>query len=107
MVVAKYLAALAFYAIMLGVTLTLPLSLLFLGSPDPGPILGGYLGAFLLGAAYIAVGNYISTVTNEQMVAFIVTGVVLLALLLIGVPNCWTRMVHVSACSAAQVSRCV
>jgi ABC-2 type transport system permease protein len=84
-VTGKFLAALGFYVIMLALTLTLPITVAFLGNPDWGPVVGGYVGALLLGAAYIAIGTFISSLTSEQIVAFIVTVVALLALLLIGV----------------------
>jgi len=83
-VMGKYLASLAFYVIMLALTLTLPLTVAYLGQPDSGPIVGGYVGALLLGAAYLAIGNFVSTLGNEQMVAFIITVWSLAVLLLIG-----------------------
>ena len=78
-VIGKFLAALGFYVIMLGLTLTLPLTVAALGDPDTGTIVGGYVGALLLGAAFIAIGSFISSLTSEQIVAFIVTVVALLA----------------------------
>jgi ABC-2 type transport system permease protein len=42
------------------------------GSPDLGPVIGGYLGAILLGAAYSSVGIFASTLSKNQIIAFII-----------------------------------
>jgi ABC-2 type transport system permease protein len=62
--------------------LTFPLAVTvsFLGDLDWGPVIGGYLGALLLGAAYLAVGQFISAVTENQILAFILAFVFCLAL---------------------------
>ena len=68
-VMGKYLAAVSFYAIMLATT-WVPTSVLFLyGDPAWGPILSGYLGLLLYGVALLAVGLFISTLTENQIVA--------------------------------------
>ncbi|MCU0563804.1 MAG: ABC transporter permease subunit [Desulfobacterales bacterium] len=71
-VVGKFLAAVAFIAAMLVPTLAYPLTVALLGSLDWGPVVGGYLGALALGAAFAAVGLFASAVTRNQIVAFIV-----------------------------------
>jgi ABC-2 type transport system permease protein len=75
----KYLASLTFLLIMYGGSL-LTISALFLyGSPDWKPILGGYLGLVLYGATLLAVGLFISTLTENQIVAGVITlGVILI-----------------------------
>ncbi len=83
-VLAKFLAAFAFLAITLCLTLSLPLTVLIVGSPDPGPIWGGYLGACLMGGAYLAIGLFASSLTENQIVAFILAIVLCFALLVIG-----------------------
>lgn len=85
-VLGKYLASIAVWAVMLALTLTVPLTVAWLGDPDPGPIVGGYLGAFLLGSAYLAIGGFVSSLTSEQLVALVLSFVLLLGLLLIGLP---------------------
>jgi len=70
-IVGKYLGAVVFWASMLLMTLQYPIILLKLGSPDRGPILTGYLGLFLLGAAFLAIGLVASTLTKNQIVAAI------------------------------------
>lgn len=72
-VLGKYLASLAFYLIALAGTLIIPIALLFLGRPDLGPILGGYFGAILLGAFFLALGIFISGFFSDQIVSLIIT----------------------------------
>lgn len=70
-VIGKYLASLGMLALMLGFSLYFPLLLAIYGSPDPGPIISGYLGLFLLGALYLSAGLFASTLSANQIVAFI------------------------------------
>jgi len=77
-VVGKFLAALAIIALAILLTLPLPIALAFLGRPDAGPIIGGYLGALLLAAAYLAIGAWTSSTTSNQIVSFILALLILL-----------------------------
>jgi ABC-2 type transport system permease protein len=70
-VLGKYLAALALILLALGLTFTYPLTLLVLADPDPAPLLGGYLGLALLGAAFCAIGTAASAMTNNQVISFL------------------------------------
>lgn len=72
-VLGKYLASLVFYLIALAGTLVIPIVLLFLGRPDIGPIFGGYFGAILLGAFFLALGIFISGFFSDQIVSLIIT----------------------------------
>ena len=83
-VLGKFLAAFLFLVMALGLTISLPLTVMFIGYPDPGPILGGYLGACLLGGTYLAIGLFASSLTENQIVAFILAIVLGFALLVIG-----------------------
>ncbi|MBN1687063.1 MAG: ABC transporter permease subunit [Spirochaetales bacterium] len=67
----KYLAALIFVVAMLALTLAYPISISGLGALDWGPVAGGYLGALLLAALYTSVGVFTSSLTKNQIVAFI------------------------------------
>ncbi len=67
----KLLAAVGFLAILLGITLFYPLTLSTLGRLDWGPVLTGYLGLFLLGTMFMAIGIFSSALTRNQIVAFI------------------------------------
>lgn len=68
-VLGKYLASLGVFLALVGLTLAFPLVLLRLGNPDLGPLLSGYLGYVLLGAAMLAIGVFASSVTQNQIVA--------------------------------------
>lgn len=70
-VLAKFFGALGFLAFSLAGSLLLPITLSFLGDLDFGPVLGGYLGALLLASAYLALGLFISSLTNNQIIAFV------------------------------------
>lgn len=80
-VFAKYLSALAYLTIFLGVTVYMPLLVLLNGSVSVGHILAGYLGALLIGSAAVAIGLFGSTLVRSQLVAAIVSSVILVALL--------------------------
>jgi len=88
-VLGKFLAALSFFAITLACTLTVPLTLGILGRPDWGVIAGSYAGALFLGAAYLAIGLWISSLTESQVVAFIVSVAVIFVFLVAGVAPAW------------------
>jgi len=83
-VAGKYLAAFAFLVLTILLSFTIPLTLLKLGHPDMGPIIGGYLGSFLLGGAYLAIGMFVSSFSDNQIIAFIFSMVVSFLLLIIG-----------------------
>jgi len=71
LVLGKFLAALGFYLASLVGTLTLPLMLAVLGRPDFGAIVGGYIGAILIGSFFLAIGLFISGFLRDQITAFI------------------------------------
>ncbi len=84
-VAGKFLASLGFLALTLALSfLSIPLMIESFGEPDWGPIIGGYLGLLLLGASFIAVGLSISSMTENQFIAFIIGSVICLMLLGIG-----------------------
>jgi ABC-2 type transport system permease protein len=86
-VMGKFLAAWAFTAIALAGTLPLWLTVGYLGDPDNGVILAGYLGSLLMAGAYLSVGACISAFTRNQVIAFVVSVMVLLVLTLAGWPT--------------------
>jgi ABC-2 type transport system permease protein len=86
----KYLASLTILVCALGLTLTYPLLVQLVAKDANGvewrSVMLGYLGLFLMGAAYMAIGLFISSLTESQVVAALITFVVLLMTWIIG----WT-----------------
>ncbi len=72
-VLGKYFASLAFFGIALACTLTIPRSLAWIGDPDVGAIVAGYLGSILRGALFLSVGIFISGLFRDQIAAFVLT----------------------------------
>lgn len=70
-VLGKFLAGWAFFGIALLLTFSMVFTIAYLGDPDYGPVLGGYLGAFLMAGAYLAVGGLFSAITKNQVIAFV------------------------------------
>ena len=83
-VLGKYLASLAFLAVALALTLPIPITTMVLGDPDVGAIAAGYVGGLLMGAAYLAMGIFVSSLTQNQIVAAIIGWVVCFVLFFIG-----------------------
>jgi len=81
-VLGKFLASFIFLIVTLLCTLPLPLTVMLVGNPDIGPIWGGYLGAFLMGGAYLAIVCFASSLTENQIVAFIIAIFLCFALLI-------------------------
>jgi len=69
-VAGKFAAACISAAGMLVPTLVYTGTIVYLGSPDPGPLVGGYLGSLFLAAAFSAIGVFASSLTRNQIVAF-------------------------------------
>jgi gliding motility-associated transport system permease protein len=85
-VIGKFLAALGFLAVAVLLTLPLAITVIALGNPDNGALICGYLGCILLGASFLAIGLWASSITANQIVAFIVTVVICFVLYVIGTP---------------------
>ncbi len=75
-VVGKFLAAWAFTAVALALTFPMWLIVNYLGQPDNGVIVAGYLGSLLMAGGYLAIGSCISAVTKSQVIAFVVSATV-------------------------------
>lgn len=98
-VAGKFLAALGFYAFTLLLSISVPITIAILGNPDMGVIVGSYIGSLLLGACYIAIGMWISSLTENQIIAFIGTIVTIVLFLMIGtgvvtnfIPESWVNL---------------
>jgi len=83
-IVAKFLASWLFLAVALALTFPMVITVNLLGEPDNGIIVAGYFGSFLLAGAYLAGSCMTSAMTRNQVVAFIVSLVLCLFLLLAG-----------------------
>jgi len=87
LVIGKFLAALCLLAIMILLTLPLPVLLGRFGDFDRGEIIGQYLGVLLIGAAGISIGLFISSFATNQVSAFILSVFVILVLTIISQVN--------------------
>ncbi len=102
-VLGKFLAAWFFTGIALALTFPLWLTVNYLGQPDNGAILAGYVGSFLLAGGFLAIGACVSAATRNQVIAFILTVVICFLFLLSGHPgvlaafSAWAPDILVSA----------
>ncbi len=85
-VIGKFLAAWAFAGIALALTFPIWITVNYLGNPDNGAIVAGYFGSLLMAGAILAIGSCLSAATRNQVVAFILTAMITLLLLLAGHP---------------------
>jgi ABC-2 type transport system permease protein len=72
-VIGKYLAAWAFAGVALALTFPIWITVNYLGDPDNGAILAGYIGSFLVAGGFLAIGACLSAATRNQVIAFIFT----------------------------------
>lgn len=86
LVLGKFLAAWSFLALALVLTLPIWWTVNYLGEPDNGVIIASYLGSWLMAGGFLAVGSCISATTKSQIIAFIVSLVLCLLLILSGFP---------------------
>ena len=72
-IVGKFAAAWAFVGLALILTFPMWITVNVLGDPDNGVILTSYLGSFLVAGAFLAIGSFVSSLTKNQVIAFIVS----------------------------------
>ena len=82
----KFLAGWIFLGFALLLTLPMPITVCYLGEPDLGPMLTGYIGSFLMAGAYLAISGMTSACTRNQVISFITSVVICLFLVLAGYP---------------------
>ncbi|MCD6579604.1 ABC transporter permease subunit [bacterium] len=70
-IMGKFWGAYLFVILTILLTINIPITLLFLGKIDLGPIVGGYLGLFFLAGVYISIGMFTSSITSNQIIAYI------------------------------------
>lgn len=83
----KFLAAWLFVGIALALTFPLWITINYLGEPDNGAIFAAYLGCFFVAGGFLAVGSFASSITRNQVIAFLVGLVICFLLLIIGFPT--------------------
>ncbi|MDE0554623.1 MAG: ABC transporter permease subunit [Candidatus Poribacteria bacterium] len=83
-VIGKFLASFGLLVVTVLLSLVLPFSVMSLGNPDGGTLISGYIGLLLMGGAYLAIGLFASTLTENQIVAFILGIAACFGLLIIG-----------------------
>jgi ABC-2 type transport system permease protein len=84
LVLGKFMAGFLFVFVSVFFSFSLPMTLSLLGKLDWGPVIGGYLGTCFLGAAYLAIGLFLSNFTKNQIVAFILTILLSFSLFILG-----------------------
>lgn len=87
LVLGKFLAVMTLVLLSLALTIFLPITVAILGNLDWGPVFGGYIAAILLAAAYTAIGLFISSRTDNPLVALILTALAGGLLYLVGTRN--------------------
>jgi ABC-2 type transport system permease protein len=70
-VLGKFFASWTVLALALALTFPMVITVAYLGDPDNGPIITGYVGALLMAGAYLAIGSFFSAITRNQVIAFI------------------------------------
>ncbi len=85
-VLGKFLAAWAFIAIALACTFPMWFTVTYLGEPDHGVIVAGYLGSLLMAGGYLAIGAAVSALTKNQVIAFVVSVVICFLFTVSGAP---------------------
>ncbi|MDP3977976.1 MAG: ABC transporter permease subunit [Pseudomonas sp.] len=85
-VTGKFLAAWAFAGLALLLTFPMIITVNYLGAPDNGAIITGYIGSWLLAGAYLAIGSCMSALAKNQVIAFILTVSVCFLFIVSGFP---------------------
>jgi ABC-2 type transport system permease protein len=86
-VLGKFIAAWFFIGIALVLTFPMPATVCYLGKPDIGLIITGYLGSFLMAGGFLAVGCFFSALTKSQVISFILAVVTCAVLVYAGMPT--------------------
>lgn len=85
-VIGKFLAAWAFTGLALALTFPLWITVNYLGTPDNGVIAAGYIGSLLMAGGFLAIGAFISAISKNQVISFVLSAVVCLGFVLAGFP---------------------
>jgi ABC-2 type transport system permease protein len=91
-VLGKFFAAWGVLALALLLTFPMVMTVTYLGDPDWGPIITGYIGSFLLAGAYLAIGSFFSVLTRSQVISFVLGVVFCGVFLYLGSPQVMSLM---------------
>ena len=80
----KFLAAWIFACIYLSLTFPVWITVNYLGDPDNGVIIASYLGGFLMAGSYLAIGGFVSAMTRNQVIAFVIGAAVIFLFMMSG-----------------------
>jgi gliding motility-associated transport system permease protein len=86
-VLGKFFAAWLFLGIALALTFPMVMTITYLGDPDVGLIVTGYLGAFLMAGGFLAIGSFFSALSKNQVIAAILSGVACAVIMFAGMPT--------------------
>jgi len=86
-VLGKFFAAWLFLAIALALTFPMPITVCYLGDPDIGLIITGYLGSLLMAGGFLAIGCFFSVVSKNQVISFVLSVVACAVLVFAGRPT--------------------
>lgn len=75
-ILGKFLAAWAFVAVALALTFPIWITVNVLGNPDNGVIFASYIGSLLMAGAYLSIGSFVSALTKNQVIAFIISALI-------------------------------
>jgi gliding motility-associated transport system permease protein len=86
-VLGKFFAAWSFLAIALLFTIPVPITVCYLGNPDMGLIIAGYIGSLFMAGAFLAIGSFFSALSKNQVISFILAVVASAILVYAGMPT--------------------
>ncbi|MGD1042969.1 MAG: ABC transporter permease [Sedimentisphaerales bacterium] len=86
-VLGKFFAAWVFLLIALALTFPMVITVFYLGQPDLGLIITGYLGSILMAGGFLAVGCFFSALSKNQVISFVLSVVACAVLVFAGVPT--------------------
>jgi ABC-2 type transport system permease protein len=86
-VLGKFFAAWLFLAIALALTFPMVITVCYLGDPDAGLIVTGYIGSLLMAGGFLAIGCFFSAVSKNQVISFVLSVVVCAVLVYAGMPT--------------------
>jgi ABC-2 type transport system permease protein len=85
-IIGKFLAAWLFIALTLVLTFPIPWTIIWLGDPDNGTLIGGYLGCLLIAGIFLAISSFTSSLSRNQIISFILGMIICLGLNFAGFP---------------------